>query len=124
MLRGRIENRPDPVSGTLTPGTGTSDYPDSEQPFALDERPAGIAFYWPKTSRFHPYALLQSMGWADETITLNFASADVVITGRGLHALYVLLATQRVARIVEQGSRCAATSTAALVIERITEVPK
>ena len=124
MLRGRIETRPPPAAATLTPGTGASDYPDQEQPFFLDERPAGIAFYWPKTSRFHPYALLQSMTWAEDAITLSFTSADVVVTGRGLHALYVLLTTQRVARIIEQGARYAATSTATTVVERITEVPR
>lgn len=98
-------------------------FPSLELPFVLEDRPCGIRFYQGRTSFFHPYALLQSMRYNADTLTLVFVDADVVLRGRGLHELYVRLAGQRVAWVVEQGDRYAVASDAAVHISRIEHTP-
>ena len=99
-------------------------FPSLDQPFLLEDRPPGIRFYQRRASFYHPYSLLQGMHLADDTLTLSFATAEVSITGRGLHALYVHLSAQNVAAIIEQGERYAAGSEAPIHINRITETLK
>jgi hypothetical protein len=83
-----------------------------------------MRFYRDQSSFWLPYHLLQGMRCEGNTLTLTFAPADVVVEGRGLHALYVELAQQGVCRIVEQGDRYAEASDAATYIRRIVEIPK
>lgn len=99
-------------------------FPSLDEPFALEDRPSGVLFYKGRESFFHPYALLQSMNLNGDRLTVSFVTAEVVITGRALHALYVHLASHRVARMVEQGERYLGASEAALFIRRIEETPK
>ena len=99
-------------------------FPSLDEPFALEERPSGVLFYKGRESFFHPYALLQSMRLQGERLALSFATVEVVITGRALHALYVHLASHRVARIIEQGERYLGASEVATFIRRIEETPK
>ncbi len=97
MLRGRLETTNDlPVAP----------YPTGVEPFAVEDHPMGIAFYKGRESFFLPYALLESIRFQPDKITLCFASRDVVVQGHGLHALYLRLAEYKVARVVEQGDRC------------------
>lgn len=93
-------------------------------PFALEDRPPGVAFYRAKESFYHPYALLQSMRWQEAKLTLRFATLDVEITGRGLQIIYAHLAAHRLARLTEQGDRYAAVATTAVYVNRIAEVPR
>ena len=117
--------RPDQVTaeteGQPSPETA---FPPPEPPFALEDRPLGVRFYKGRTSYLHPYALLQAARLEDERLTLLFADADVIITGRGLHALYVHLASQRLARVVEQGERFAAATESPVHVARIEEIAK
>src|SRR5262249_14885554 len=71
-------------------------FPGLDQPFAIEEHPFGIIFYRSKESFFLPYHLLQGIRFSEATITLIYATADVVLCGRGLHQLYVRLAAQQV----------------------------
>lgn len=105
---------PDPAA----PDVG---FPALDPPFVLDDRPAGVRFYQGSTSFYHPYALLQGMHLGAEALALSYASAEVSITGRGLHALYVQLSRQRVAAVIEQGERYADSSDAPVHVNRITE---
>jgi len=98
-------------------------YPSLAEPFLLEERSSGVCFYKGRESFFYPYALLQSMSLRGDKLTLSFSSAEVVITGRALHALYVHLASHRVARIIEQGERYAGTSEAGTFVCGIEEIP-
>ena len=104
-----------------SPATPTADtaFPGLEQAFTLQERSLGVRFYRGRESFFHPYVLLQSLTLKDELLTLAFANAEVTVAGRGLHSLYVHLADQRVAAIVEQGERYGAVSEAAVHITKI-----
>lgn len=120
MLRGRNEKPLSAGAGALPANA----YPATEEPFATDERPPGIAFYKGKGSFFLPYALLESMRFQPEKITLFFPSAEVGIEGRGLHQLYTQLAAQKVSRIVEQGERYEQAAEAAVFIRRIDELPR
>ena len=99
-------------------------FPGVEQPFTTGEHPLGVMFYRSKVSFFIPYHLLQTIRYRDEQITLVFATADVVVTGRGLHQLYTQLAAQQVSRIVEQGERYAGASENPVYIRKIDEIPR
>lgn len=125
MLRGPTQPQEPPVAAPVvsTPAA-RSELPGVEQPYVTGERPPGILFYRGQSSFWLPYHLLQGLRCEDDTLTLTFAPADVVIEGRGLHALYVELAQQVVFRIVEQGARYAEASDAATYISRIVEIPK
>ena len=122
MLRVRTEaNR----SGEPALSTAADvEVPGIDQPYSTGERPPGVRFYRGRTSFWLPYFLLQGMRYEAEKVTLQFASEDVVIDGRGLHGLYVELARQAVARVVEQGERYASISDAATHVTRISEIPR
>lgn len=124
MLRGRPQPEPaaaqPPVAGALDGG----ELDGIEKPYGTGERPAGILFVRGPKSRWLPYHLLQGMRYEAGRVTLEFASADVLIEGRGLHGLFLDLARQVVERIVEQGERYAEVSDAATWINRIVEIPK
>lgn len=122
MLRAKSETLAEtpPVYGEKTE-TGV---PSTDVPFQTEERPVGVAFYRVKDSFFLPYHLLQVMRYRPEEIFLKFAHGDVVISGRGLHPLYVQLAAQRVCRIVEQGERYSGADNAVIFIARIQEIPR
>jgi len=105
------------------PGASVSDemaFPALDQAFVLDEKSAGIRFYKGRESFFRPYTLLQGMSFKPEFLTLQFADADISISGRGLHELYCFLSNQRVACVVEQGDRYAKSSEAATFISSIS----
>ena len=99
-------------------------FPPLEPAFALDDHPPGVRFYKGGKSFFHPYALLQAMHLDGERLTVTFVDVDIIITGRGLHAIYVHLASQRLARVVEQGDRYAAASDGPVHVARIEEIEK
>ena len=124
MLRGK----PDPTRLAENPppyGAKTqSGFPGVELAFSTEEHASGISFYQSKECFYLPYHLLQSMRFKEEKLTLVFATADVVITGRGLHQLYAQLAAQQVSRIVEQGDRYAAVSDALVHVSKIEEIPR
>jgi hypothetical protein len=100
-------------------GTASTCFPVGDQSYATDERPPGILFYRGRESFFLPYHLLQTMSFRTDEIHLTFAADDLVITGRGLHELYVQLATQRVSRIVAADDRHAAISEAVVLVTSI-----
>ena len=124
MLRGK----PDPMQlAETSPPYGAkaqSGFPGLEQAFSTEEHASGISFYQSKECFYLPYHLLQSMRFKEEKLTLVFATDEVVITGRGLHQLYVQLAAQQVSRIVEQGERYATVSDALVHISKIEEIPR
>ena len=99
-------------------------FPSRDKPFGLGDHPPGVRFYKGRAGFFHPYALLQSMSYQAELLTLVFVGADVTVAGRGLHGLYVHLAEHQVAWIVEQGERYESASDAATHIRQIVEVVK
>lgn len=107
-----------------TPNPNGENFSDDERPFTLEERPPGIVFYRAKDSFWHPYALLQSVRWQEDELTLRFSTLDVEINGRGLQIIYAHLAAHRLARLNEQGERYAAVATTAVYVSRITEVPR
>lgn len=124
MLRGQSDQ---PCATPAAPAAAAAvrtDHPGIEQPYATGERPPGILFYRGQSGFWLPYHLLQGMRCEPEKLTLTFASAEVVIEGRGLHSLYVELAHQVVWRVIEQGTRYAAVSEGATCISRIVEIPK
>lgn len=84
----------------------------------------GVAFYQGRESFFLPYALLESMRFQPDQITLFFAPADVAIAGRGLHALYVLLAAHKVGRVVEQGERHGEAEENPVWVHRVEQLPR
>jgi hypothetical protein len=117
--------RPDHVTGeSERPSVPETAFPPLEPAFALEERPFGVRFYKGRASVLHPYALLQTARLEDDRLTLIYVGAEVTLTGRGLHALYVHLASQRLARVVEQGERCAAAVEGPVHVARIEEIRK
>lgn len=122
MLRRRnqIENKP-PGSEPRRMPTAPADsgFPGTEQPYSTEEHPTGVLFYHGRLSFFLPYHLLQTMRYESDKLLLVFATDNVELTGRGLHALYVQLAKQKVFRVVEQGERYAAIAGDGLFIARI-----
>ncbi len=107
--------------------TSSSDevaFPSLDQAFRLEEHSTGVRFYQGRASSYHPYALLQGMSLKADVLTLVFADAEVIVRGRGLHALYVHLAAQRVAHIVEQGERYAALVDAPVFVAKIEVASK
>lgn len=126
MLRGRENESGQPVKASTAKPVGAelAGFPGLDQPYAIDERPPGILFYRAKEGFFLPYTLLQSMKCERAQLTLKFASDDVLITGRGLHELYVQLAAHRVWRVVEQGERYAQVSEMALFVATLERIPR
>jgi hypothetical protein len=109
------------LSGATVPtvlGDPENQIPGPDQPFTTEDRAIGIRFYRLKEGFFLPYHRLQSIQFTADRITIRFQSEDVHIDGRGLHALYVGLARQSVARVVQQGERGKA-STCITCIERV-----
>lgn len=124
MLRGQPDQpRATPAAPAAAAAVRTN-HPGIEQPYTTGERPLGILFYQGQSSFWQPYHLLQGMRYESEKLTLTFASAEVIVEGRGLHSLYVELAHQVVWRVVEQGTRYAAMSEGATYISRLVEIPK
>ena len=123
MLRGKTETmklaETPAAYGVKQEGT----FPGVEQPFTTDEHPPGVLFYRGRESFFLPYHLVQTIRFREDKLILVFATADVVITGRGLHHLYTQLAAQHVVQIVEQGERYAGASNALVHIGKIEEIP-
>ena len=126
MLRGRPENEgaPEFVIANSPPRMGSKEFPGVEQAYEAGERPPGILFYRSKEGFWLPYHLLQCMEFQADTLKLVFATEDVVIEGQGLHRLYVDLALQTVARVIEQGERYAAVAEPGLLISRIERIPR
>jgi len=126
MLRGRNESEPRPgtaPAGLVGGQPGATGWPARDQAYALEERPAGICFYQARASFWLPYHLLQTMQCLPERLTLAFATDDVVLTGRGLHELYVHLAWQAVSRVVEQGDRYAEVADVGVYVARLERTP-
>ena len=98
---------------------GFISYPSLHDPFALGAAPAGIHFYRPKEAFYLPYASLQVMRLDDESLTILFATDEVIIEGRGLHSVYAQIANQNVSRVHEQGERFEESSEAPIFIRRI-----
>jgi len=94
-------------------------YPGTTEPFVLGHGLAGVHFYALKETFYLSYATLQAMRLGEASLTLVFATDEVVIEGRGLHALYVQLAEQKVKRVHEQGERYEAVSESPVFIQRI-----
>ncbi|PWU19885.1 MAG: hypothetical protein C5B50_05495 [Verrucomicrobia bacterium] len=124
MLRGHSDS---PKLAETPPPYGIKselNFPGIDQAFSTDERPIGITFYRSKESFFLPYHLLQTARFKDNRITLVFAVAEVVISGRGLHLLYAQITAQLVSRVVEQGERYSAVSDLLVHIRAIEEIPR
>jgi|CZKV01.1.fsa_nt_gi hypothetical protein len=127
MLRRQSEMEIAPPGSGLAlapPPVTDSGFPGTDQPCAAEEHPAGILFYHGKLSFFLPYHLLQTMRYEPDKLTLVFATDNVELSGRGLHALYVQLARQKISRIVEQGERYAAIAEDGLCITRLNRVQR
>jgi hypothetical protein len=99
-------------------------FPALDQPFVLEERPVGVRFYTGRASFFRPYALLQCIRLAADKLSLDFIGSEVTIHGRGLHEMYVLLARQRVASVMEQGERYSVASESSAYVTRIEQMEK
>ncbi len=99
-------------------------FPSLDEAFGLGEHPIGVRLYQGRASFFHPYALLQGMTFKADVLTLVFADAEVIVRGRGLHGLYVHLAGQRVAWVVEQGERYAAVGDTPAHVAKIERTPR
>jgi len=122
MLRRRtqIENHPPGSQPKLVPAApADAGFPGTDQPYGTDEHPTGVLFYHGRLSFFLPYHLLQTMRYDPDQLLLVFATDNVTLTGRGLHALYVQLAKQKVFRVVQQDERFAAIAGDSLFIARI-----
>ena len=122
MLRrqNQIENHPPGSQPRLVPAApADAGFPGPDQPYGTEEQPKGVLFYHGKLSFFLPYHLLQTMRFEPDQLLLVFATDNVTLIGRGLHALYVLLAKQKVFRIVEQGERYDTIAGDGLFIARI-----
>ena len=98
MLRGK------PVSNPVVVPE-SAPWPGGEESFGTAERAAGIRFYRAKESFFRPYVLLRGQALTEAQLTFTFADDEVVVQGRGLHAVYVAAAEQRLAWLCEQGER-------------------
>ena len=98
--------------------TGTT-CPSATEPFVLGHGLAGVHFYGLKETFYLSYGTLEAMRLGEETLTLIFATDEVVIEGRGLHALYVHLAEQKVRRVHEQGERYEEVCDSPVFIQRI-----
>lgn len=98
--------------------------PSLDEPFTLADRPAGVRFYKGRDSFFHPYALLQSARMQEERLILSYSTTEIIVSGSALHALYVHLTNQRVARIIEQGRRHAGASDGVTFVHQIEEILK
>lgn len=124
MLRGKPTTQATEPAVPAPPCAGHTGLPSIDQAFATEDRPHGILFYQQGESFFLPYHLLHSMQWGAAGLTLLFPTEDVILTGRGLHELYIQLAAHRVSRIVEQGERFAAISEDPVLVCKIQRVPK
>src|SRR5262245_60222970 len=78
-------------------------FPPPTEPFLIGYLPLGIHFYRADEALYLPYSALQAMRLIGESLTLLFATDEVVIEGRGLHSLYAQIAAQKVKRVHEQG---------------------
>lgn len=107
---------PPSVSHPEDPG---AEFPSEEEPYAKEDRPVGIRFYVEKQGFFHPYYRLQSMTYAAERLAIEFPEETIVITGRGLHGLYVGVARAQVSRIVQQGDHPGTQPTHVVRIRRV-----
>ena len=101
-----------------------SPWPGGETAFDTAERPAGIRFYQVKESFFRPDVLLRGLTLTETQLTLMFADDEVLIQGRGLHAVYVAAAEQRLAWLCAQGERGAAAGDGPVGISRLDLVPR
>ncbi len=106
-----------------TPATSLADptleFPGEAEPFATGERSIGVLFYQLKQGFYLPYISLQSMAYTADRLALEFPEETIVITGRGLHALYVGLARQTVSRVVQQGDHPSQLPTHVVRIRRV-----
>lgn len=117
MLRGQ---QPVAVPASSDPAA----YPSGEQAYGCGDRSVGVRFYLAKETFFRPYALLRQMRLCNEQLTLGFPDEDVVVEGRGLHAVYVRLADQAVVWVCEQGERFERVAQDLVWIGRIQRVPR
>lgn len=116
MLRGKPRFNFPPTGG----GSGL---PPADSAYATEPtRPPGIRFYRAKKSFFLPYALLQAMRWEGDKLLLTFTHDEVMLSGQGLHALYLELAEFKVTRIREQDDRDAGEG--AVHVSKIELVPR
>jgi hypothetical protein len=122
MLRGRPNPTANETDSTSHGGAaGAVSYPAGDVAYLTADKPVGIRFYRARESFFYPYALLQGMRFSQQKLTVSFATADVAITGEGLHELYVRIADQEVSGVVEQHARGQAVSDGAVFVARIEE---
>lgn len=105
------------------PNDGGGGLPDHDKAFEnCPERPPGIRFYLAKESFFFPYALLQSIHWRAEKLTILYPHDEVTLSGQGLHALYVELADFKVGQIREQADDIAGDDP--LHVSKIERLPR
>lgn len=123
MLRGRPQSNDGHATPTdLETSSRETGYPTGESAFGLEDKPLGIRFYRARESCFYPYALLQGMRLISHQLKLSFATADVVITGEGMHELYVRISWQTVGLVVEQHPRNQPTSDGSVFVTKIEEL--
>ena len=114
-----LRTHPSATPTVSTPVDPGAEFPGEEEPFAKEERPSGIRFYQQKQGFFHAYHRLQSMTYSAERLALEFPEETVVITGRGLHGLYVGVARAQISRIVQQGDPPGTQPTHVVRIRRV-----
>lgn len=114
--------RPFPPSSQTweVPSDPEGGIPSQRAAFETADHPAGIRFYRPRDTFFFPYHAMQWMSWEDQRISLSFPENEVVIEGQALHRLYVALAQQRVAVVVQQ----AIPPGEGVFVQRIQRVPR
>ena len=83
------------------------------------DMPVGVHFYFLREAVFYSYGLLQSLHLKEEQLVVGFGLEQIVIEGRGLHALYLELAAHRVTSVHEQGERYQALNNEPLFITRM-----
>lgn len=99
-------------------------YPSDTEPFVLGHGLTGVHLYGPKEAFYLAYATLQTMRLSEESLTVVFATDEVLIEGRGLHTLYVHLAEHKVKRVYEQGERYEQATDAPTFVRRIQRTPR
>ena len=101
------------------PVSASAAYPNTSEAFVQAHGAAGVHFYGLKETFYLSYGALQAMRLGEESLTLVFATDEVIIEGRGLHSLYAALAEQRVKRVHEQGERYQEVAESPVFIQRI-----
>lgn len=77
-------------------------FPTGLEGFRVSSNPSGIRFYVRRKCFYYPYSLLKSASFEEQSITLLFADATVLVTGSLLHPLFVLITEHQISEVIVQ----------------------